>query len=244
MPSAYDLFAAIAAVVSIGVISWQMTLPEHGEISRLLQIFDYAFCAFFLIDYLRHLIIEEHRVKYALTWGLFDLGSAIPAIGPLRYARIARLLRIIRMIRGIRMLAQVYRRDRTAFTVAIMMAIGLAIIIGVTAAVLHVEHVADGASIKTGEDAAWWAVVTVSTVGYGDYTPITPIGRTLAVILMVTGIGLFATFAGAITNVFMRQMSQLPSKSADTIDDRIARLEAMHHKLHDAVHRLHEKSRD
>ena len=60
------------------------------------------------------------------------------------------------------------------------------------------------ASIKTAEDVAWWAIVTTSTVGYGDLEPITPEGRVLAVLIMCVGIGLFATFAGALAGVFIR----------------------------------------
>ncbi len=230
LPSAYDLFVAIAAVVSIGVITWQLTLPAKSEVSKLLEIFDGAFCGLFLVDYFRHIVLAENRLKYIVTWGIFDLGSSIPAVGPLRYARAARLLRIIRMLRAGRMLAEVYRRDRMAFAVAILMAAGLATVIGVSAAVLHFEQRASGASITTGPDAAWWGVVTVSTVGYGDLVPVTNTGRVLAVILMVVGIGLFATFAGAVANVFTRQVQR--STNVDSIEDRLIRMERRQHELH------------
>jgi len=230
LPSAYDLFVAIAAVVSIGVITWQLTLPDHSEISRLLKIFDWAFCTLFLVDYIRHIVLAEKKLKYIFTWGIFDLGSSIPAIGILRYARVARLLLMIRMLRAGRLLAEVYRRDRTAFAVAILMAAGLATVIGVSAAVLHAEHNAVGASIKTGPDAAWWGVVTVSTVGYGDLVPVTPTGRVLAVVMMVVGIGLFATFAGAVANVFMRQVQR--TTNVESLEDRIVRMERHQKQLH------------
>ncbi len=230
LPSAYDLFVAIAAVVSIGVITWQLTLPAKSEVSRLLDIFDWSFCVLFLIDYLRLIVVAKNKIKYIFTWGIFDLGSSIPAIGPLRYARVARLLRIIRMLRAGRLLTEVYRRDRTAFAVALLMAAGLVTVIGVSAAVLHVEKDALGATITTGPDAAWWGVVTVSTVGYGDLTPVTETGRILAVILMVVGIGLFATFAGAVANVFTRQVQR--SANIDSLEDRLIRMERHQREMH------------
>ena len=230
LPSAYDLFVAIAAVISIGVITWHMLLPDTSEVSKLLEIFDWAFCALFLGDYIRQIVLSKNKLKYIFTWGIFDLVSSIPAIGTLRYTRLARILRVIRMLRAGRMLVQVYRRDRTSFTVAAMMAGGLIVILGVCVAVLHVEQAAKGASIQTAEDAAWWGVVTVSTVGYGHFAPITPTGRMLAVILMIVGIGLFATFAGAIANVFMRQVHQ-GANNADLDRQRIAHMEQRQYEL-------------
>ncbi|MDP7029623.1 MAG: ion transporter [Phycisphaerales bacterium] len=242
LPSAYDLFVAIAAVVSIGVITWQLTLPATSEVSRLLEIFDWAFCALFLVDYLRHIVLAKNKLKYIFTWGIFDLGSSIPAVGPLRYARVARLLRIVRMLRAGRMLAEVYRRDRTAFAVALLMAAGLITVIGVSAAVLHVERDAAGATITTGPEAAWWGVVTVSTVGYGDITPVTDTGRVLAVILMVVGIGLFATFAGAVANVFTRQVQR--SANIDSLEDRLIRMERHQRDIHTSLKKLQSPAPD
>ncbi len=69
----------------------------------------------------------------------------------------------------------------------------------------------------------------MSTVGYGHFTPVTPIGRMLAVILMIVGIGLFATFAGAIANIFMRQVQGV--NNADLDRQRIAHMEQRQYEL-------------
>jgi voltage-gated potassium channel len=58
-------------------------------------------------------------------------------------------------------------------------------------------------SIKTAEDAIWWALVTVTTVGYGDKLPVTTEGRIIAAFLMVTGVSLFGTFTGFIAAWFI-----------------------------------------
>ncbi len=234
IPSAYDLFISVAAVVSIGVLVWQWTLPEQSEVGELLLIFDWAFCVMFFVDFLRNIFIAKRKLRYLYTWGPFDLISSIPILPGFRIARLARLFRVIRMIRGVRILVQVWNRDKAASVVAFMMAAGIATIIGVSAAVLHVEQNAPGASIKTGEDAAWWGVVTVSTVGYGDLVPVTSTGRVLTVILMVVGIGLFATFAGAIANIFMRQVQR--STNIDSLEDRLIRMERHQKEYHRALH--------
>lgn len=208
----------------MAIIVWQMVLPPDNEIKGLLQIFDWGFCALFLFDWMHSIVTSKHRLHYVFTWGLFDLASSIPAVHGLRLLRFARILRVLQLIRTVRILGQVYRHDRTAFAVALMLLAGIGVIIGVTAAVLHVERGAEGASITTASEAAWWAVVTVSTVGYGDYAPVTDTGRILAVILMITGIGLFATFAGALANLFMRHLTSTLRQS--DLEARLKDLEA------------------
>ncbi|MDP6479626.1 MAG: potassium channel family protein [Phycisphaerales bacterium] len=232
-PSAYDLFISAAAVVAIGVLIWAWTLDRDSEIKDLLMIFDWGFCVLFFVDFLHNLFTAKRKLRYLYTWGPFDLISSIPVIGPFRLARLGAVFRILRIFRSIRILSQVYMRDKAASVVAVLMIAGIGAIIGVSVAVLHVEKRTPGASILTGEDAAWWSVVTVSTVGYGDVSPITPIGRVLAVVLMVVGIGLFATFAGAIANIFMRQVQK--TASVDSLEDRLVRIERRQRDFHTAV---------
>jgi len=231
--SAYDLFVSAAAVVAIGVLIWAWTLDQDSEIKDLLMIFDWGFCVLFFVDFLHNLFTAERKLRYLYTWGPFDLISSIPVIGPFRLARLGALFRILRIFRSIRILSQVYMRDKAASVVAVLMIAGISTIIGVSVAVLHAEKSTPGASILTGEDAAWWSVVTVSTVGYGDLVPVTPTGRVLAVVLMVVGIGLFATFAGAIANIFMRQVER--SSNVDSLEDRIIRMEQRQQDLHKTV---------
>jgi voltage-gated potassium channel len=78
-------------------------------------------------------------------------------------------------------------------------------------AVLNFESAADEGNIRTAADALWWAITTVTTVGYGDLYPVTIEGRLVAVVLMVTGVGTFATLAGALATWFMESQP----KSAD-----------------------------
>ena len=67
---------------------------------------------------------------------------------------------------------------------------------------LHLE-VRPESNIHKAVDALWWSFVTITTVGYGDFHPITPSGRALAAVLMITGIGLFGTFTAFVASAFL-----------------------------------------
>jgi len=198
--TAYDVFISIAAVASIAIVTWLFWINPDTELAKLLVYFDYLFCLVFFLDYLRQIVHSKNRMKYLLGWGLLDLASSVPAVGPLRYLRIARVLQVLRVIRSLRILTQVYRRDRVGSAIVLSMLIAFGGIILSCVGVLHFESQDPGASIKTADDVIWWAVVTTSTVGYGDYAPVTGPGRLLAALVMVLGIGLFATLAGAIAS--------------------------------------------
>ena len=208
---AYDLYIAVIAIVALFLMTWQLFLPPDHEIRKLLNLFDIIFCGLFFIDYIRHIILSKKKWKYICTWGLLDLASSIPIIGPFRLFRIATVVRALRVVRSFRILSQVFIRDKLASTVSILMLISTMIIVGCCLGVLHYEMQDSNASIKTAEDVAWWAIVTTSTVGYGDLEPITPGGRILAVLIMCVGIGLFATFAGALAGIFLRTPKDVPS---------------------------------
>jgi voltage-gated potassium channel len=134
-----------------------------------------------------------------------DLISSIPAVGWLRIGRAARLFRIIRVLRGMRaakILATFAfeKRAESTFWATLMIAI-LVTIFG-SIAILHLETNQES-NIHSAADAMWWSFVTVTTVGYGDHFPVTPSGRVLAAILMLTGIGLFGTFTAYVASAFL-----------------------------------------
>ncbi|HKX21193.1 MAG TPA: potassium channel family protein [Nitrososphaeraceae archaeon] len=88
--------------------------------------------------------------------------------------------------------SQLYTFENTKMTVAILAIAALFIIFGGGFAVFLVEHEHPGANITQYGDAVWWAVVTIATVGYGDYYPVTAAGRIIAIFMMISGVGIFA----------------------------------------------------
>ncbi|MDX2322088.1 MAG: potassium channel family protein, partial [Moritella sp.] len=77
----------------------------------------------------------------------------------------------------------------------------------------------EGSNINTGIDALWWAFVTITTVGYGDYYPVTTGGRIIAALLMTAGVGLFGTFTGFISSWFVDGGEKVKLNQTTNVDE-------------------------
>ncbi len=93
-----------------------------------------------------------------------------------------------------------YTLAKTNIDVIILLILGSLIVVFGGIAVYLVEHEHTGANITNVADSFWWAVVTIATVGYGDYYPVTAAGRIIAIFMMLSGIGIFATFVSMLAH--------------------------------------------
>ena len=149
-------------------------------------------------------MLAERKLAY-LKWGWIDLISSIPMLDFVRWGRIARVVRIIRVLRSVRstrmlLAVALARRAESAFMSAALVAVLLVTFASI--AILHVEPGPE-ANIANAQDAVWWSVVTITTVGYGDKYPVSVEGRIIAVVLMTAGIGLFGTFTAFVASWFL-----------------------------------------
>ncbi len=201
--TSYRLFILAVSVLSLLVIAAMMLMPLDEETFRLLGLIDVVACMVFFIDFLRQLYKAESRTRYFFTWGWLDLIASIPSIDAFRWGRAVRLVRVAQMLRGVRSGRHLIRilghyRRRSVAAVSGLIAF-LSVTIG-SMGILHFELGVTNSNIRTAEDAIWWAWVTITTVGYGDYAPVTTGGRVVAAILMVVGVGLFSSLSGLIAS--------------------------------------------
>lgn len=157
---------------------------------------DWGIWFIFVVDYTVRLMRSENKWTY-FKQHPFELIAIIPFDSIFRAARIVRLFRIMRLIGiGSRYITPVYKLLKTNGLDKILI-VALILLFIIPIPIVFLEP-----SIETFTDALWWAVVTTTTVGYGDISPETPLGRILAVILMLVGIGIIGTFTSAITSFF------------------------------------------
>lgn len=201
----YQIFMLLLCVFALAGVAVQNLMTLDPETSIILDYADYAVCAFFLVDFTLSLRRSNDRWRYMRTWGWLDLISSIPTLDFARWGRLARIARITRVLRGLRatkLLTAVVLRQRSQNTVLAAALAALLLVFASSTAVLRFESGPD-ANIRTAEDAVWWAVATITTVGYGDKVPVSTEGRVVAAILMTAGVGLFGVFAAALAAWFL-----------------------------------------
>ncbi len=222
----YDLFMLALCAYALGAMAFETLVSVDVGTRRILQWTDNAVCALFLVDFLASLRRAQRPWRYLATWGWIDLASSIPMVDALRWGRAARILRIFRVLRGVRATKLIAtfvleRRAEGAFLAAALISILLLVFSSI--AVLQFETTPD-ANIKDPSDAVWWAVVTLTTVGYGDRYPVTTEGRMVAACLMSAGVGLFGTLSGFIAAWFLTPSRQKRDTGLDDIRAEIAEL--------------------
>ena len=194
--SAYALFGTF----------FSLAAPRGDELLKYLRYGDGVACAFFALDFLLSLFRAKSKWKY-LLYGWVDLISAMPGVP------ILRLLRIFYIMRALKFMKRRDASDRFAKFFARMGIKGafltvfalLFVSIAVSGALeLHFERGVPRANILDAEDALWWAVSTVSTVGYGDTYPVTTGGRIVGMCLMFIGISLFGMCSALTASIVLK----------------------------------------
>jgi len=212
-PTNYELFILGLTVYSLAV-AVAIVVAANPAVDSILYWTDLLVCLVFLVDFLVSLRQAPSKMNYFLRQGgWLDLLGAIPAVPGLPWTalfRLARLNRFARIIQGMRAGDQheavAESRGTRAGTVLLSMLLFALVLLTVASLViLRFERSAPGANITSGATAFWWAFVTMTKVGYGDYVPVTDLGRLLAIGLMTFGIGVFAVLTSYLASKFVIQ---------------------------------------
>ena len=201
----YQLLMLFLCIYVIASMFCSVAFNIPVEIARLLQITDNLICVFFLIDFAVNLLSAKKKLQY-LKWGWIDLISSIPSVNILRWGRLFRIIRLLRLFRGVRSAKELLsfmlkNKVKGVFGSVVLISIMMMALSSI--AILQVENVAES-NIKNAEDALWWSFVTITTVGYGDYYPVTLEGRIVGGFLMIVGVGLFGTFTATVSSYFIK----------------------------------------
>ena len=224
----YQLFMLILCVLVLLSLGYEALVEVDPEVQAILFFSDTAVCLVFFGDFLYSLWKSKRRGRYFITWGWIDLVSSIPAVGWVRWGRAARATRILRVLRGVRsvrILGSLILDKRAQSTALATGFITLLAIVFSSIAVLGLEQGMGGA-INSGQDALWWAVVTVTTVGYGDLTPVTSGGRLLAVPLMLVGIAIITVVTAFIATWFLEPDDEERDRDLAEIKQELAAIRA------------------
>ncbi len=201
----------------------------------------------------------KQRLQWLMSWGaIIDLIAILPAFinyfvpFDLRFLRVLRLLRLLKLTRyfiSLQILLAVIKREKGSFQAVLFI---LSILIIMAAGVLYfVEHKAQPEHFGSIPQAMWWSVVTLTTVGYGDVTPVTDLGKILGAIITILGVGIAALPAGILATGLANELNlrnqlleqqfreALLSQKVDLVRDQ-ATIEQIRRQIGLPYHQTHE----
>jgi voltage-gated potassium channel len=209
--NAYEIFILVLTVFSL-LIMVALLLPLSPADIKLLTVYDNLICVVFLIDFGLNLARSHPKRDYFIgRRGWLDLIGSIPTFEVLRFgsllrlARISRLARITRLLRGKRkkQLIQDVVQHRGQYAAFITVLLAMLVLSISSVLVLQFESKSPNANITTGGQALWWSVVTITTVGYGDFYPVTMAGRITGVFVMFSGVGIIGALASILASILV-----------------------------------------
>ena len=207
----FDVILLLAIIISVIAVMLDSDKEIHKQYGRLLLIAEWVFTLLFTIEYILRIYCSTDKRKYTLSFmGIIDLLSIIPTYLIIFYAPIVALIdiRVLRLIRIFRIFKlspylrsghtmQIALRSSRPKIIVFILSVSLVVIILGT-----LMYIVEGQ--QNGFDnipkSIYWAVVTLTTVGYGDVVPITTLGKTVAVFIMLLGYAIIAVPTGIVSS--------------------------------------------
>jgi voltage-gated potassium channel len=210
---------AVQILIIISLVSFSIsTLPNLTESSKqILQAIEIFTVVIFTIEYILRIYVSESKFKFIFSFfGIIDLIAILPfyiASGfDLRAVRVFRLLRLFRILKLLRYSKAINRFHR-AFLIAkeeLILFFFVSVILLYLSAVgiYYFENEAQPEQFKSVFHSLWWAVATLTTVGYGDIYPITAGGRFFTFFVLMVGLGVVAVPAGLVASALSKARSE------------------------------------
>lgn len=196
----YEIFIALISILSVFNLFLVWIPGVDRDAVDVVATVNFFLIFIFLFDFSFRFITAPSRTFYLIRdFGWADLLAIVPVF---RFLRLFRIFKVYRLVNrhGTRNLLHYLSRHRAESALYILLFAVIVIIESGSFFVLMAESPSPNANITSSIDALWWTFVTITTVGYGDHYPVTNAGRVVGMLVMVTGVGIFATFAGFIAN--------------------------------------------
>ena len=206
----FDVWLLVAIVLSVGVVMLESVPALDARYGVELRAAEWAFTVLFTLEYAVRLACVKRPMGYALSFfGVVDMLAIAPAyaslvipgaqalavVRTLRLLRVFRVLKLVHYLQEMQVLTQALRASRRKIAVFISTVLTAVVVLG--SLMYLVEGAENGfTSIPM---SVYWAIVTLTTVGYGDISPQTPAGQILASVIMILGYGLIAVPTGVVT---------------------------------------------
>jgi len=206
----FDIGLLVAIVLSVLAVMLESVQSIRAQYGPALRVVEWAFTALFIVEYLLRLLVVRRPLAYALSWlGIIDFLAIVPTLAALvlagsRYLLVIRTLRLLRVFRIFKLgqfvgegefILNALKASRFKILVFLTSVLTLAIVIGT------LMYVVEGGQhgFTSIPKSVYWAIVTLTTVGYGDISPVTVLGQSLASVLMIMGYAIIAVPTGIVS---------------------------------------------
>lgn len=211
----FDVLLLVSIIASVVVVMLESVASIKAEYGNILFIAEWTFTILFSIEYLLRLYSIGHPIMYARSfYGIVDLVSILPTflslifpgsqyfitIRLLRMLRVFRVLKIVQYLGEANQLALALKASKRKIFVFLFAVMILVVIVGSLMYLIEGEE----NGFTNIPRSIYWAIVTLTTVGYGDISPQTPIGQMLASLIMILGYGIIAVPTGIVTSELTR----------------------------------------
>jgi voltage-gated potassium channel len=238
---AFDVVLLVLILLSVTVVLLESVPSLRKEYATALRAAEWGFTVLFTVEYIFRLICTRHPLRYALSFlGIIDLLAVVPAylslilsgtqslsvIRALRLLRAFRVLKLTHYVGEGRTLMRALRASRPKITVFLVTVLTIVVIVGALMYLIEGEE-RGFTSIPL---SMYWAIVTLTTVGYGDLAPSTVPGRLLASLLMILGYGIIAVPTGIVSAELVRAVVDPVGRNCSNCGAAIHDTDARHCK--------------
>lgn len=208
----FDVILLVMIALSVLVVMLDSVESIGAEHRALFLGLEWIFTLIFTVEYMVRLAVVRKKRKYALSFfGIVDLLSILPTYVALflvgsQYFMVIRILRLLRMFRVLKMahhfgqsnlLLNAMRSSWPKISVFLFFILTL---VSIEGTLMYLVEGADNPGFSSIPQSIYWAIVTVTTVGYGDVSPITVTGKILSSMIMLSGFAIIAVPAGIVTS--------------------------------------------
>ncbi len=207
----FDIILMIFILVSVAIVMMESVPSLDKKYHDEFLILEWAFTAFFTVEYILRLYCVHRPMKYATSFfGVIDLLAIIPTyieffipgghvavvVRALRLLRVFRIFRLVSFVRQGLVISKALRASLPKISVFLF---GILILVCILGSIMYLVEGSVNPTFDSIPRSVYWAIVTLTTVGYGDIAPITPFGQFLASMVMIMGYSIIAVPTGIIT---------------------------------------------
>ncbi len=220
---AFDVILLWLILLSVGVVMVESVITEDSKWQPLFTTLEWIFTILFTIEYAVRIWVVRRKRSYIFSFfGIVDLLSIIPTYLTLfilghHYLSVVRILRLLRVFRVLKMarhlgeanlLMNAFRSSMPKITVFLFFVFAITTILGTLMYIVE-GMIAHNPGFSSVPQSIYWAIVTISTVGYGDVIPVTAVGKAIATVIMLTGFGTIAVPTGIVTAELNMTMARI-----------------------------------